>query len=85
MTILLYNNGDTFFASNYTYTAGKKIIAKVIASGKKGKRKRNNKQEHQRQLTCFRKFPREKREARERRRKAADPLVVLCMDMAPVF
>lgn len=39
MTILLYNNGDTFFVSNYTYTAGKKIIAKVIASGKKGKEK----------------------------------------------
>ena len=45
MTILLYNNEDTFFASNYTYTAGKKIIGEVIASGRKGKKRKGEKEQ----------------------------------------
>lgn len=94
MTILLYNNEDTFSASNYTYTAGKKIIVKVIASGRKGKKRKGGKEQRTGTSTPANMFSRNspgqnnkmtKGKREKSRREAADPLAVLCIDMASVF
>lgn len=72
MKILLYNNEDTFFASTYTYTAEKKIIAKAIASGRKGKKRKGEKEQRTGMSTPANMFSRNSRDKRTKGQKGKD-------------